>query len=204
MFDKYGKTTVSQDIPRHKSDTKAVIGLGSNVALSTLSSQQIVKSAFLSIEDESTRILEKSRLYRTPCVPEGAGPDYVNAAAILETSLGAQDLLDHLHSVEQAFDRRRESRWASRTLDLDLLDFGGALLPDLDVWRQWHDLPFEAQKSRFPEEMILPHPRIQDRAFVLVPLAEIAPDWRHPVLDRSAADMLADLTADQLDGISAV
>ena len=76
--------------------------------------------------------------------------------------------------------------------------------PDLDTWTRWRDLPFEEQKRVFPDRMILPHPRIQDRAFVLVPLAEIAPDWQHPALGMSAAELLAELTEDQLAGISAI
>ena len=193
-----------QDISCHETDTKAAIALGSNVAHGTLSSHEIVKAAFSALANESVRLRADSRLYRTPCVPAGAGPDYVNAVALVETSLSPEDLLARLHGIERDFDRRRESRWASRTLDLDLLDYGGMVAPDLDTWTRWRDLPFEDQKRVFPDRMILPHPRIQDRAFVLVPLAEIAPDWQHPVLGMSAAELLAELTEDQLAGISAI
>lgn len=193
-----------QAISRHKSNTKAVISLGSNVAGLTRSSKQIVKAAFSAVLDKSTTLLAASKLYGTPCVPAGAGPDYVNAAMLVRTELDAKGLLDHLHAIELDFDRKREGRWAARTLDLDLLDHGGLIAPDLETWQQWYDLPFEQQKSLFPDRMILPHPRIQDRGFVLVPLAEIAPDWCHPVLGRSATELLTALTPDQLAGISAI
>lgn len=137
-------------------------------------------------------------------MPIGAGPDYVNAVACVETSLSAEEMLAHLHAIEAAFDRRRESRWAARTLDLDLLDHGGAVVPDRETWFEWHDLPFEAQKSRAPDRLILPHPRLQDRGFVLVPLAEIAPDWRHPVLEKSAAELCAALAESERAGITAL
>ncbi|WP_093150740.1 2-amino-4-hydroxy-6-hydroxymethyldihydropteridine diphosphokinase [Aliiruegeria lutimaris] len=181
-----------------------MIALGSNVASTTLSSGGLVKAAFSAVENDSVRLVSASRLYATPCVPEGAGPDYVNAVAVVETDLSAEALLARLHEIEKEFERRREGRWASRTLDLDLLDHGGHVAPNLETWQQWHDLPFEQQKTLFPDCMILPHPRIQDRAFVLVPLVEIAPDWRHPVLRRSARELLAELTEDQLAGIRAI
>ncbi|NDR56851.1 2-amino-4-hydroxy-6-hydroxymethyldihydropteridine diphosphokinase [Pseudoruegeria sp. M32A2M] len=181
-----------------------MIGLGSNVASGTFSSQELVKGAFSAVEYDAVRLVSTSSLYATPCIPAGAGPDYVNAVALLETSLSAEALLARLHEIEKKFDRRREERWASRTLDLDLLDFGGRVAPSREMWQRWHDLPFEQQKTLFPDDMILPHPRIQDRAFVLVPLVEIAPDWRHPVLRRSARELLEELTEDQLAGIRAI
>ncbi len=195
---------MTQDIPRHKTYTKAVIALGSNVACGTLSSEEIVKTAISAITDESVELLAASKLYATPCVPKGAGPDYINAVVVVQTTVVAKDLLARLHQIEADFDRRREGRWASRTLDLDLLDFGGSVVPDLQTWKSWYDLPFTEQKTRFPDCMILPHPRIQDRGFVLVPLTEIAPEWRHPVLGRSASELLAELTEDQLAGIHAI
>ncbi len=191
-----------QGISRYKNYTKAAIAFGSNVACGSLSSEILVRRAFSEIVNNSVRLLKASRLFRTPCVPAGAGPDYVNAAALIETELGAAELLEHLHDVERAFARRREGRWASRTLDLDLLDFGGCIAPDRTTWQYWCDLSFERQKEEFPDRMILPHPRIQERAFVLVPLVEIASDWQHPVLGRSAAELLAGLTEKQRAGIS--
>lgn len=191
-----------QGISRHKRYTKALVALGSNVAAEMGDPPHIVAAAFRAIETTDIEVESASRLFSTPCIPAGAGPDYINAAAVLRTTLSANELLDHLHDIERRFERRREVRWGARTLDLDLIDFGGIVAPDLETWRQWADLPFERQASLTPDRLILPHPRLQDRAFVLLPLADVAPDWVHPVLGRSVAEMCAGLTEAQRSGIT--
>jgi len=104
-------------------------------------------------------------------------------------------LLKHLHGIEARFGRRRGVRWGARTLDLDLLGSGGLIRPGPQDVRAWMDLSPAHQMERTPTELLLPHPRLQDRAFVLIPLAQIAPQWRHPVTGRSVATMLGALPA---------
>ncbi|MEM7732961.1 MAG: 2-amino-4-hydroxy-6-hydroxymethyldihydropteridine diphosphokinase [Pseudomonadota bacterium] len=148
--------------------------------------------------------VKASRLYRTPCFPPGAGPDYINCAAIAAIDDTAEAVLSRLHAIEAEFGRERRQRWGQRSLDLDLIAMGDAVRPDLETYQAWRDLPPEAQRQEAPEQLILPHPRLQDRAFVLVPLMDVAPDWVHPVLGLSVREMVARLDPASIEEVVAL
>jgi 2-amino-4-hydroxy-6-hydroxymethyldihydropteridine diphosphokinase len=152
---------------------RAAVGLGGNLgdAAATL------HEAMLALDGlPDTRLLRASRLYRTPAWGNIAQPEFVNAAALLQTQLEARDLLDALLDIERIFGRDRGAgeRWGPRTLDLDLLLYGDATIdePGLRV----------------------PHPHLHERAFALLPLAEIAPDLFVPGHGR-VADLLGGVDA---------
>ncbi|MEM7722828.1 MAG: 2-amino-4-hydroxy-6-hydroxymethyldihydropteridine diphosphokinase [Pseudomonadota bacterium] len=130
-----------------------------------------------------------SRLYETPAYPPGSDPKFVNAAMRLDWSGTAASLLSCLNDVEETFGRTRNRRWEARIMDLDLIAFGQDVLPDLATQTRWANLSPQEAARQTPADLIVPHPRLAERAFVLVPLAEIAPDWRHPVTGLSVIEM---------------
>ncbi len=150
------------------------------------------------LSSESVTILSQSQLYKTKAYPEGSGPDFTNGAVLCETTLDAQELLAHLHHIEHRLGRTRNTRWEPRIIDLDLIDFDGEIAPSLAQYRHWRDLPLETQMEQAPEHLILPHPRLQDRPFVLVPMRDIVPDWVHPVTGETLDQLLNRFTGDQL------
>ncbi len=135
-----------------RSPVTAFIGLGANLG----DAAGTVRNALTALATlPGTTLVCQSSLYRTAPV-QASGPDYVNAVAQISTRLSAPELLDALHDIEQSCGRERPFRNAPRTLDLDILTFGSG--------------------SVNSPALVIPHPRMFERAFVLVPLAEIAPD----------------------------
>lgn len=174
-------------------DISSFIALGGNVTSQFGPPEETLRAALLRLDGDSVRVARVSRFFRTPAFPAGSGPEFVNAVAELRSALSATALLAHLHSVEAEMGRDRHARWAARTIDLDLIAHGAEVHPDRATFDAWRLLPLAEQQARAPDGLILPHPRLQDRAFVLGPFCDVAPDWVHPVLGQSAATLLAAL-----------
>ncbi|MCU9848489.1 2-amino-4-hydroxy-6-hydroxymethyldihydropteridine diphosphokinase [Defluviimonas sp. WL0024] len=170
-------------------DRLAAIALGGNEPSPSGDPSETLVSALREIAGRIGPLAAVSRFFRTPAFPAGSGPDFVNAAAIVETGLAAEEVLAVLHEIEARHGRERLRRWGARTLDLDLLWLGDRIAPDPETQAAWVGLSPERQRAEAPDGLILPHPRLQDRGFVLIPLAEIAPGWRHPATGQSVAEM---------------
>ena len=121
----------------NKITSNAVIALGANLKLRGLEPKVTLQSAIDALSRQGVMIRAVSRYFETPCFPAGAGPDYVNAAALIETEKTPAELLELLHSVEHEFGRERIQRWGMRTLDLDLVSYGDLLLPDQAEFERW-------------------------------------------------------------------
>jgi 2-amino-4-hydroxy-6-hydroxymethyldihydropteridine diphosphokinase len=159
-------------------DELILIGIGGNLASPRYGTPlDTLTAALTALEAEGIQVATRSAWYRTEPVPRSDQPWFVNAVASLTTHLAARDLLAMLQAVERQFGRLRRERNAARVLDLDLLDYQG-------------------QVTETPS-LVLPHPRLHQRRFVLQPLAEIAPDWRHPLSGLTAGQLLSRLVAKQ-------
>ncbi|MBC7144468.1 MAG: 2-amino-4-hydroxy-6-hydroxymethyldihydropteridine diphosphokinase [Thioclava marina] len=174
-------------------DTLSYIALGGNLPSAVGRPEVSLGAALCRLGELGFSFVAISRFWRTPAFPSGSGPDYVNAVCRVRSDLQKDAILATLHKVENEFGRQRDGRWASRGLDLDLLAVGDQVCPDLETWTHWRDLPLERQMHDAPEELILPHPRLHERGFVLIPFSDIAPLWRHPVSGLTVMEMLATL-----------
>jgi 2-amino-4-hydroxy-6-hydroxymethyldihydropteridine diphosphokinase len=153
-----------------------IVALGANLPSAAGPPENALRAALDVLSDTGVRIISRSRFYSSPAWPDPADPTFINAVAKVATDIPALELLNLLHAVETSFGRRRSGdmspKNAPRTLDLDLIDYDGLVQCGPPV---------------------LPHPRMETRAFVLVPLQEIAPDWNHPKTGNSIAEMIAAL-----------
>lgn len=179
-----------------------LIALGGNVASTVGLPSQTLVQAINSLVRDGLELRAVSRFFNTPCFPVGAGPDFVNAVVLVQSRRTPEDLLDLLIRLEAGFGRNRERRWGARTLDLDLLAMGDTVLPDAAVQAHWRGLSPDRQLAEVPDRLILPHPRLQDRAFVLGPMADIAPDWRHPLIGKTTLEMLRARPASEIAEIT--
>jgi 2-amino-4-hydroxy-6-hydroxymethyldihydropteridine diphosphokinase len=185
--------------------TQVLIALGANLPVAGGNIAETLEQALESLRGSAgIAVTARSRWYRAPAFPPGSGPDFVNGAAALETGLAPESLLAALHRVEAELGRARPARWAPRVCDLDLIAIEDTVLPDRETLERWMAVDLGKAQTVAPAHLILPHPRMHERGFVLAPLAEIAPDWRHPVTGRTVAEMLAALPARDLAGISPI
>jgi 2-amino-4-hydroxy-6-hydroxymethyldihydropteridine diphosphokinase len=173
-----------------------LVAMGGNLESEIGPPRVILGYALASLRIMTNSLVRKSKYFVTPCFPIGYGPDYVNAAVSFQFQGESHELLAILHRIEANFGRRRTRRWGGRVLDLDLLAFGDKIAPTVKVFEAWRDKPLTEQVSQTPQELILPHPRMQDRAFVLGPLMDVAPDWRHPVSGHTVRQMYNRLPAE--------
>lgn len=188
-------------MPAILSDQEVLIALGSNLECDGRTPAQNLSLAIGALQDAGLQHPKISRFFATPCFPKGAGPDFVNAAVVFRSSQSALGLLNLLHEIEADLGRVRDRRWGARAVDLDLIGIGSEIEPDISVFETWRGLPLDEQMRVAPDRLILPHPRLQDRAFVLVPLCDVAPDWVHPVLGMTVRQMRDALPKKALDEV---
>ena len=164
---------VEESAPQH-SDQAIVVALGSNLSGDYGTTQALLEAALAAFGPAGLFVRARSRWWRSAAWPDPSDPPYLNGVALVETRLGVEQALAVLHDIEARFGRLRHIPNAPRTLDLDLIAYGRLVVDD--------------------GGLAVPHPRAAERLFVMGPLAEIAPDWVHPVLGATAAELAARAT----------
>lgn len=161
--------------------TTLLLGLGSNMPGRWGSPRATLARACHELQRVGVKIVRASNLYITEPVGDGPQPRYVNAVVLAQAYIAPTALLRLLKQIERRAGRRTTRAMSSRPLDLDILDYGGRRI---------------GRRSRRRERgrLILPHPELQARAFVLVPLSEVVPAWRHPISGRKVKGLLAQLS----------
>ena len=152
-----------------------LIGLGSNISGPWGNPRQTVEKALRALNQFPLRLVKASTLLATKPFGNKNQPDFINAVAVIDTALSPIALLSRLHEIERRAGRKRGRRWGPRTLDLDILDYKSRVLEP---------------KGRGRAALRLPHEGIAKRDFVVLPIAEIAPHWKHPTLHKTAAEMI--------------
>jgi 2-amino-4-hydroxy-6-hydroxymethyldihydropteridine diphosphokinase len=156
------------------------IGLGANLPHARFGPPKSTLEHVLTLFPErNLRVLARSPWYESAPVPASDQPWYVNGIVRVATSLSPTEVLAVLHSIETELGRQRVERNEARAVDLDIIAFGNMILNG-------------------PNSPIVPHPRMAERAFVLLPLADLAPDWRHPATGERISTLIARLPRDQI------
>ena len=145
------------------------MALGSNLAGEFASCEALLEAALALFSQAELPVLTRSGWWSSAAWPDPKAPEYRNGVALVEAKRGPDAVLEALFAIERRFGRDRGAQNAPRTLDLDLIAYGRRVI----------DAP----------GLTLPHPRAHQRLFVMGPLAQIAPGWRHPVLGRTAAEL---------------
>jgi 2-amino-4-hydroxy-6-hydroxymethyldihydropteridine diphosphokinase len=157
-----------------------LIGIGANLPSKYGPPDQTILAAFKALEARGMAVKALSRIWLSAPVPESSQPWYRNAVAAVETDMDAAHVLRLLKQIERSFGRETARKNAARMIDLDVLAYHDLIMDDVDIQIQ------------------IPHPRMHERAFVLYPLQEVAPNWRHPLWpDKTLAEWIAALPVSQ-------
>jgi len=170
------------EAPQLQPSRKAVIGLGANFSGAWGAPAETIARALVELGRARIRVTAASAVYVTAALGRTRQPPYVNAVALLDTPLSPDALLRVVKTIERRSGRRGGRPWGPRTLDIDILDYGG----QVRLWRRERG----AFRDAGPRPLILPHPLAHERPFVLRPLLDIAPEWRHPALKKSVRELL--------------
>jgi 2-amino-4-hydroxy-6-hydroxymethyldihydropteridine diphosphokinase len=149
---------------------KVLLLLGSNLG----DRQSFLARAIAQIETDIAPVVKSSAIYETQSWGKTDAPDYLNQVVLLKTDLAPREVLEKILAIEIKLGRTREEKWGSRTIDIDILFYGGEIVEE--------------------DRLHIPHPELHKRRFTLEPLNEIAPDWVHPVFNKKISQLKTELS----------
>lgn len=175
-----------------------LLALGSNLSYGGMQPIDVIKAAIVALKDAGLDGVRVSAFYRTAPVPKSDQPDFINCAVTGWTDHNVMETLDICQSIEGLFGRDRAVRWGARTLDIDIINYGDQVYPSLE---EWHAVASNVSADTEMPKLVLPHPYMHKRAFVLKPLSDVVPLWSHPVYCRTADDLYSDLSVQDRAGV---
>ena len=179
-----------------------IIVLGSNLSSEYGSSAETLKKCVAELKSfQAIQSQLESKWYISSSFVDKSEPRYINVGIKFSTNLKPKELLNFTSDLEIKYGRKRQKRWEPRTCDIDILLCDQLILPSKLCFEKWLRLDFFEQRELSPDELILPHPRLQERTFFLKPLNDLQPDWTHPFLDMKAKEMLDSLPSNELQNI---
>ena len=179
-----------------------VVVLGSNLSSEFGNSAETLKKCVDEIRSNpDIESISESNWYISSSFLNAREPRYVNVGIRFSTKLKPIKLFDFTSGLENKYGRKRQERWGPRTCDIDILLCDQQILPSELYFNKWLNLNLSDQIRLVPDELILPHPRLQERTFFLKPLIDLQPDWIHPFLKVKAKEMLDSLPSHELENI---
>ena len=165
-----------------------LLSLGSNLPSKFGDSKNTILKCYEFFNNNDIKILKKSSLYETFAIPNKSDPKFVNSVISVETRFSPEELIKYILKVEEKFDRKREQINAPRTCDIDILDFNSEIINIFN-------------KNIFLE---IPHPRLEQRSFVLYPIREIDKNWKSPLSGKKIDQLIENLDAETKKNITII
>ena len=182
-----------------------VLILGANLPSKFGDSVATLQLCIESIKSEPTiELMSQSKWYESESFPDNSKPIFVNVGIKIISNLNPYQILKIIDVIEKDFGRLRKNRWDSRVCDIDIIYCNKQIIPNPNILEKWMSMKIEEQLISTPNTLILPHPRIQDRLFFLCPLNELSPNWRHPILGKTAKEILDSIPQNAIDVLKVV
>jgi len=170
------------------------LAVGSNLQYDNKTSLAIVRMVYDILNEHEINVIAKSSFWHSSAYPNKLDPPFINSVVEVSTKKEPLELLIILKEIETFLGRKTTSRWSSRTCDIDIISIGQETIPNLRTALLWMNNEEAKKGISTPDQLIIPHPRMHERSFVLGPLNEISQTWMHPVLQKTSKELWESLS----------